>query len=86
VPEEPERHHRDGDIRDEPARITDDLEDAEVLAVLGAAEAGLEERQARVAERLVHRDVVGEGAGAFLDGHVAREAARRCSFPGISRG
>ena len=30
-----------------------------------------------MAERLVHRDVIGEGAGAFLDRHIAGEAAGR---------
>ena len=74
VPDEAEGHQRDGDVGDEPAGIADDLKYAEVLAVLRAAEARLEEGQAGMAERLVHRDIEGEGARTFLKRHVAGEA------------
>jgi len=75
VPDEAQGHQRDGHIGDEPARIPDDLEDGLVFALLGAAEARLEEGQAGMAQRLVHGDVEREGAGAFHERHVAREAA-----------
>ena len=74
MPDEAEGHQRDGDVGDEPAGIADDLKYAEVLAVLRAAEARLEEGQAGMAERLVHRDIEGEGARTFLERHVAGEA------------
>ena len=75
VDQQAEGHERHGDVGQEPTGVAHDLQDADVLAGGGVAEAGLVEGHAAVAERLVHRDVEGEGAAPSLDGHVAGEAA-----------
>ena len=77
MPDQAEGHQRDGDVGDEPARVAHDLKHAEVFAFLRVAETRLEEGQAGMAQRLVHRDVEGEGARAFLERHVASEALGR---------
>ena len=75
VDQQAEGHERHGDVGQEPTGVAHDLQDADVLAGGGVAEAGLVEGHAAVTERLVHRDVEGEGAAPGLDGHVAGEAA-----------
>ena len=76
VDEEAERHQRDGDIRQEPAWVTHDLEDAEVLASTRAAETRLIKSHPAMAEGLIHRDIERERSTVVLDGDVAGEIAR----------
>jgi hypothetical protein len=73
--EESERHQRDGDIREEPAWVTHDLEDAEVLAGTRAAETRLIKSHTAMAEGLIHRDIKRERSTVVLDGDGAGEVA-----------
>src|SRR5690606_33632092 len=51
--EEAERHDHASDVRKKPAWVADDLEDGGGVVVF---ETGLVEREARVAQRVVHED------------------------------